>query len=201
MTKISPIIFIACPTAWRTNGSPARAIRRRRTPASSFSETSARPITSPHVPTLTSPDADLPACAFQSASPSLSAISASAVSGSGTRRKASASDSNATPSDVFSRYSCRNWLTHPLDCAARRSASKLDAWATIRSRSSPLTAARSSSDFSTSGSGARCSFAKSDVAAYMAFDSTVDADVKRRMRDSSYCNIIAQGMHYGCRHV
>ena len=97
MTKISPIRFIAAPTAWRTNGSPARAISRFNEPPPS--PTSARPTTSPHVAELTSADEERPAWDRQSASPSLSAISRSAVSGSGTRRNASARLSSATRSD------------------------------------------------------------------------------------------------------
>jgi hypothetical protein len=49
ITKISPIIRIAAPTPWRTNGSPARAIRRLSALACSVSLTSARPMTSPQV--------------------------------------------------------------------------------------------------------------------------------------------------------
>ena len=123
MTKISPIIRIAAPTAWRTNGSPARASSRLSSLACSLSLTRARPITSPQVALLTRVECDLPAWARQSASPSLSAISWSAVSGSGTRRKASASESRAMPSWVLSRYSWRNWLTQPDDWAPRSSAS------------------------------------------------------------------------------
>ena len=154
ITKISPIIFIAAPTACRTNGSPARLIRRRSGPVDP-SPTSTRPTTSPQVAELTSFEFDLPACARQSASPNLSAISRSAVSGSGTRRNASASDSNATPSDEFSRYSWRNWFTQPLLCAARRSASSPSACPITRSRESESSAARSSNGFRTSGSLAR----------------------------------------------
>ena len=156
ITKISPIIRIAAPTAWRTNGSPARDRRRLSGPASP-SPTSARPTTRPQVAELTSFDADRPVCARQSASPSLSAISRSAVSGSGTRRNASARLSSATPSDELRRYSWRNWFTQPRFCAARRSASSPEAWPMIRSRASGVAAARSSSGFRTSGSGARYS--------------------------------------------
>ncbi len=80
MTNISPIMRIAAPTAWRTNGSPARAISRLRLLACSLSLTKARPITSPQVAELTNVEWDLPAWARQSASPSLSAINWSAVS-------------------------------------------------------------------------------------------------------------------------
>ena len=97
MTKISPISRIAAPTAWRTNGSPARERRRLRALACSLSLTRARPITSPQVALLTRVECDLPLCERQSALPSLSAISWSAVSGSGTRRNASASESRAMP--------------------------------------------------------------------------------------------------------
>ena len=56
-------------------------------------------LTSPQVAELTSRELDLPVWLRQSASPSLSAIRKSAVSGSGTRRNASARLSSATPSD------------------------------------------------------------------------------------------------------
>ena len=114
MTKISPIIRIAAPTPWRTKGSPVRAISRFSALACSLSLVSARPMTRPQVAVLTRVELALPLCARQSPSPSLSAIRLSAVSGSGTRRNASARLSSATPSCVFSRYSWRNWLTQPL---------------------------------------------------------------------------------------
>ena len=127
MTKISPIIRIAAPTPWRTNGSPARDISLLSALACSLSEVSARPMTRPQVAVLTRVELALPLCARQSPSPSLSAIRLSAVSGSGTRRKASARLSKATPSWVLSRYSWRNWLTQPLPCASRSSASMASA--------------------------------------------------------------------------
>ncbi len=105
MTKISPIMRIAAPTPVRTKGSPARATSRFSVLACSLSEVKARPITSPQVAVLTRPELALPLWLRQSPSPSLSEIRLSAVSGSGTRRNASARLSSATPSCVFKRYS------------------------------------------------------------------------------------------------
>ena len=155
MTKISPIIRIAAPTPWRTNGSPARAMSRLSALASSLSLVKARPITSPQVAVLTKAELARPLCERQSPSPSLSAIRLSAVSGSGTRRKASASESKATPSWVLRRYSWRNWLTQPRACAERRSPSIASAFFSTRARDSESSAASRSNGASTSGSGAR----------------------------------------------
>src|SRR3546814_21177217 len=78
---------------------------------------------SPQVALFTSRLFDFPLWARQSPSPILSVISWSAVSGSGTRRNASASERRAIPSELLMPYSWRHWLITPFSCAARNQVS------------------------------------------------------------------------------
>ena len=159
MTKISPIIRIAAPTAWRTNGSPARRdqpLQRARLLALADQRAA------DHQPPGRGVDqGGIATCPCARASRHRRACRRSAGRPSpgraraGTPRRATAG--RRLP-DVFSRYSWRNWLTQPRDWAARSSASMaqravLDPPARIGSRARR----RCSSGFSTSGSGARCS--------------------------------------------
>ncbi len=103
------MIFIAWRTARRITGSPTRPTRRLKAPCTSRLVSSARstrwPVSiRPQVEALTSTDSDWPTWRFQSASPSLSRISASAVSWSGMRSSASATHISSTPSSLPRSY-------------------------------------------------------------------------------------------------
>ena len=103
------MIRIAWRTARRIIGPPARPISRLNALWTSRLVSSARstrwPVSiSPQVEALTSTESDWPTWRFQSASPSLSRISLSAVSGSGMRSSASATHISSTPSSLPRSY-------------------------------------------------------------------------------------------------
>src|SRR5690606_11765945 len=109
MTNWWPMIRIAWRTARRTTGSPTRPTRRLNAPGTSWRVMSLRltrrPVSiSPQVEALTSTDSLWPRCFSQSASPSLSRISLSAVSWSGMRSSASATHISSTPSSLPRSY-------------------------------------------------------------------------------------------------
>ena len=109
MTNWWPMIRIAWRTARRITGSPTRPSRRLKAPCTSRLVSSARstrwPVSiRPQVEALTSTESDWPMCFFQSASPSLSRISLSAVSWSGMRSSASATHISSTPSSLPRSY-------------------------------------------------------------------------------------------------
>ena len=124
-TNCSAITFIACRTANRTTGSPARATKRsyhaRGSRASSRSMRVSRPVSiSPHVDALTSNESEAPRWFSQSPRASLSRISASAVAVSGMRSSASAMHISSTPSGVDRSYCCRNDSMPPCDGRSSR---------------------------------------------------------------------------------
>ena len=109
ITNWWPMIRIAWRTARRITGSPTRPTRRLKAPCASRRVSSARstrwPVSiSPQVEALTSTESERPMCRFQSASPSLSRISRSAVSSSGMRSSASATHISSTPSSLPRSY-------------------------------------------------------------------------------------------------
>ena len=109
MTNWWPMMRIAWRTARRITGSPARPTRRFSAPVKSRRVSSAR-LTSwpvsirPQVEALTKTESLVPMCFFQSASPSLSRISLSAVALSGMRSSASATHMSSTPSSLERSY-------------------------------------------------------------------------------------------------
>ena len=136
------MIRIAWRTARRITGSPTRPTRRLNALWTSRLVSSARstrcPVSiSPQVEALTSTESDWPMWRRQSASPSLSRISLSAVSGSGMRSSASATHISSTPSSLprsywrmnasiapwcWARLRTRRTRSAAVACAASRSA-------------------------------------------------------------------------------
>ena len=155
-----PMMRIACRMAVRTIGSPLRLISRPSVDrkflcALSDNATSFPVSISPQVEALTSTDELLPRCDSQSASPSLSAISFSAVSSSGMRSNASARHIRTTPSSEERSYSCMKASSKP--CSALRARTEPTSaqarWLT-RSSDSGSKRARASSLRTTSASSA-----------------------------------------------
>ena len=149
MTNCSAITFIACLSATRTTGSPARATIRSYhafgSRAWSLSIRVRRPVSiKPHVDALTSNESDAPRCFSQSPRDSLSRISRSAVSASGMRSSASAMHMRSTPSCVDRSYCCRKDSTPGLPCCRLRTPStQVRARCAIAAAASPATAASS----------------------------------------------------------
>ena len=135
-TNWRPISFIARETAARITGSPRRltaALRWPTTPGSRSSRT--RPVSiSAQVEALTSEDADLPRWRPQSEGAILSSMSASMVSASGTRRRASARHISAMPSSVDRPYSARKTSLRPGLAEARMRRTRSAPEAAIRAR-------------------------------------------------------------------
>ncbi len=148
MTNWWPMIRIAWRTASRITGSPTRPTRRLKALWTSRRVSSARstrwPVSiRPQVEALTSTESDRPMWRFQSASPSLSRISLSAVSSSGMRSSASATHISSTPSSLPRSYwrmkasiapcwraraRTRATRSVAVACTAARSASGRRAW-------------------------------------------------------------------------
>ena len=130
---------MACRIAVRTMGSPLRFTRRfnaiLKLPCVPADKATSFPVSiKPQVEAFTNTEELLPRCDSQSASPSLSAISFSAVSSSGIRNRASARHINTTPSSEERSYSCMNASSTP--CSAfrlRTEATRLQARSFTRS--------------------------------------------------------------------
>ena len=125
MTNWWPMMRIAWRTARRMAGSPARPTKRRKAPMAlrrvSSARLTMRPVSiRPQVEAFTSTELDWPMWRSQSASPSLSRISLSAVARSGMRSRASATHISSTPSSLDRSYWRMKASTMPGSAARMR---------------------------------------------------------------------------------
>ena len=147
-TNCAPISFMARPTAVRITGSPRRFMALRRWPAGPgrFSGSRTLPVSiRAQVEALTSGEVERPMCLPQFEGAILSSISASMVSASGTRSRASARHISAMPSSVERPYSARKTSIMPGLVLPRIWVTRLAARSPISPRSAGESAACSRS--------------------------------------------------------